>query len=154
MYLAEYHPHAYLFSSVQSAIDPVPQVSAKRKANGLGDTLGGHSDKRKCRSSTDAMFALSEAVDAVAGGLAVEAPEAGDGPSSPDRMTRAIMAVEDAGELDDESILDAISLFQNDAKASTAYLAIKKKDLKMKWLQRQLLLTRAAAMDFRMYPDA
>ena len=120
----------------------------------MGHDSGWPSDKCKCQSSTDAMFALSEAVDAMAGGLAVEAPGTGDGPSSTDQMTHAIMAVEDAGELDDESILDAISLFQNDVEASTAYLAIKKKDLRMKWLQHQLLLTRATAMDFCMYPDA
>jgi len=92
-------------------------------------------------------------MESVASGLMVEAPQEGSGPSSPDRMTCAIMAVEETGELDDESVLDAISLFQNDAKASTAYLAIKKKDLRMKWLKCQLLLTRTTAMDFHMYPE-
>ena len=99
-------------------------------------------DKRKRRSGTDALFALADAVQEVADRLVVGSPQA----SSPDRMTRAISAVEEAGELDDESMLDAISLFQNDGKASIVYLAIKKKDLRMKWLQRRLLLTRACIL--------
>src|SRR5882672_9164716 len=100
------------------------------------------------------MFVLSVAVGAVAGGLVTDSTQAGGGPSSPDHMSCAITAVEAAGELDDESMLDAISLFQNDGKASIAYLAIKKKELRMKWLHCQLLLTRTAAMNFCMYPEA
>ena len=113
---------------------------------------GRQSQRSKRRSGTDGLFAISQAVESVAGMVALDTSSAGS--TSPDHMTCAIHAVKTEGDLDDDGVLDAISLFQNDPKASIAYLAIGRQGLRKKWLQCQLLLTGAATLDFCMFPDA
>jgi len=54
----------------------------------------------------------------------------------------------DEPDLDDNATLQAISLFQQDPKMTVTYLAFGKKNLRRKWLQKQLDMENASIEQF------
>ena len=55
---------------------------------------------------------------------------------------------QDEPDLDDDVTLQAISLFQQDPKMTVTYLAFGKKNLRRKWLQKQLDMENASIEQF------
>ena len=73
--------------------------------------------------------------------------------TSPQRMSKAISLVED--EERNESLMQAIDLFERDRKAPIVYLALKKKEARRAWLHRRLAQeaeNTALMNNFTMFP--
>jgi hypothetical protein len=126
----------------------------KRKSSPVARASGRKPQKRQRQSGADALFAMSQAMESMAGGLA---SGSATGPldvphTSPERMQRAIKLIE-GEEDDDEAVLLAIDLFQRDTSLTTTYLGFGRPVLRRKWLQHQIAADIASKqLDFHLFP--
>jgi hypothetical protein len=126
----------------------------KRKSSPVARASGHKPQKRQRQSGADALFAMSQAMESMTGGLA-SGSAAGplDVPhTSPELMQRAIKLIE-GEEDDDEAVLLAIDLFQRDTSLTTTYLGFGRPVLQKKWLQCQIAADIASKQfDFHLFP--
>ncbi|KIJ32563.1 hypothetical protein M422DRAFT_52798 [Sphaerobolus stellatus SS14] len=107
-------------------------TSARKRASNSGVK---NSTKRPCKSGADALYAVSEAIEAMSSALA--GGESSGHMTTPQRKIKAIRTVENEEELSDSGIADVVTLFTSRDKHDM-YLAFSNKHARKIWLGREL----------------
>jgi len=89
------------------------------------------------KSAADGLFALGESIESASEMMAASfAPVRG--PSSPDRHTAAISAIEDDEGLSEDEFVEAVGLVMDVPKFASTYLAIKSGSARTRFLTNAL----------------
>ena len=119
-------------SALQQPATPTPSTAA------ITSTYASQERKRKRTTGSSAIFALSSAIDSVAGAFTSSAQDLAGFQPSPVRKKAAIKLVEDMEELSDTEVVDVVEMFRENTGIADAYLSLRKKTTRTAYLNKAL----------------